>query len=152
MRTTTIATKGTRNWMGIPAITRAPNGRLWAAFFSGGPKEPDIDNHILITTSDDDGETWSDPAIIADPPGRTRAYDPCLWHDPQGRMWLFYNRANLESEAFTVWAIVTDDASGAAPLWSDVGLAWDCGVPELAPLICCCTSCRLWANWDCAAI
>jgi predicted neuraminidase len=128
MRTTTIATKGARRWAGIPTITRAPNGRLWAAFFSGGPKEPDIANHILLTTSDDDGRRWSAPTIIVDPPGPTRAYDPCLWHDPQGRMWLFYNRASLETGDFAVWAMVAPDAGVAVPVWAEHRRI-DLGVP-----------------------
>ncbi|MBN1249771.1 MAG: exo-alpha-sialidase [Anaerolineae bacterium] len=128
MRTITIATKGHRQWMGIPSITRAPNGRLWAAFYSGGPKEPDISNHILFTTSDD-GRRWSEPTMIVDPPGSIRAYDPCVWHDPQGRMWLFYNRACLDTGEYTVWAMVTPDASAAAPVWAqhrriDLGVAF----------------------------
>jgi len=49
-----VSTKENRRWQGIPAIERAANGRLWCAFFSGGPKEPDPDNVILITTSKDD--------------------------------------------------------------------------------------------------
>ena len=118
MRTHTVATKGDRLWQGIPAIERAANGRLWCSFFSGGPKEPDPQNHLLLTTSADDGATWSSPAIIVDPPGSTRAYDPALWHDPSGRLWLFYNHADLNTKDFSVWAITTDDSTAAAPRWS----------------------------------
>ncbi|MHB1356916.1 MAG: sialidase family protein [Anaerolineae bacterium] len=113
-----ISTKGSRLWQGIPAIERAANGRLWCAFFSGGPREPDPANHLLLTTSVDDGATWSDPAAVVDPSGSTRAYDPALWHDPSGRLWLFYNLANLETREFGVWALTTEDSSGANPAWS----------------------------------
>ena len=74
MRTTVVSTKGSRQWQGIPAIERAANGRLWCAFYSGGPKEPDPANHILLTTSADDGVTWVDPVTVVDPPGSERAY------------------------------------------------------------------------------
>ncbi|MFH1085634.1 MAG: sialidase family protein [Chloroflexota bacterium] len=78
MRTTTISTKGPRQWQGIPTIERAADGRLWCAFFSGGPKEPDVDNFLLLTTTADDGATWAEPQAMVTPPGATRAYDPAL--------------------------------------------------------------------------
>lgn len=64
IRQTVVSTKGPRAWQGIPAIERAPNGRLWCAFYSGGPKEPDPANLILLTTSEDDGRTWATPEPI----------------------------------------------------------------------------------------
>ena len=129
MRQVTIATKGTWAWMGIPGIERAEaNGRLWATLYTGGPKEPDPDNVVLLTTSADDGATWSAPQVVAAPPGPTRAYDPCLWHDPAGRLWLFYNHARRATDGegradFSVWAMVaddasSDDASSTTPAWS----------------------------------
>jgi hypothetical protein len=27
---------------------------------------------------------------VIDPSGPVRAYDPCLWHDPRGRLCLFW--------------------------------------------------------------
>ncbi len=104
MRQVVVADKGAREWQGIPTIDRAANGRLWSAFFSGGPREPDPDNQILLTTSADDGATWTPPHVVVDPPGPTRAYDPCLWHDLSGRLWLFYNRADLGDREFAIWA------------------------------------------------
>jgi len=123
MQTHLIATKGSRQWQGIPAIERAANsratdGRLWSAFFSGGPKEPDTENYVLLSTSTDAGLNWSDPAVIVAPPGATRAYDPALWHDPAGRLWLFYNQANLETPDFSVWAMTTENSGDAHPRWS----------------------------------
>lgn len=118
IRTIVISTKETRQWQGIPAIERAANGRLWAAFFSGGPKEPDPENFILLSTSADDGQTWAGPEPIVSPPGQTRAYDPALWHDPAGRLWLFYNQANLQDKDFSVWAMTTRDSGAATPRWS----------------------------------
>lgn len=113
-----VSTKGPRQWQGIPAIERAADGRLWCSFFSGGPKEPDPQNLILLTTSGDEGATWTDPAVVIDPPGDTRAYDPALWHDPSGRLWLFYNLANLVTKDFSVWAITTDDSTAETTPWS----------------------------------
>jgi predicted neuraminidase len=128
MRTITVSIKGPRQWQGIPAIERAANGRLWVAFFSGGPKEPDPENYVLLTTSADDGQTWSTPQPIVTPPGQTRAYDPALWHDPHGRLWLFYNQANLQEREYAVWAMTADDANAASPRWS-APRKIDLGVP-----------------------
>ena len=119
MKTEIIATKGSRQWQGIPGIERSQSGRLWCTFFSGGPKEPDPANLILLCSSADDGTTWSEPSPIVDPPGATRAYDPALWRDPSGRMWLFYNVANLERRRWGLWAMHTDDPDAPHPSWSD---------------------------------
>lgn len=118
MKRSLVANKGGWQWMGIPAIERAANGRLWCSFFSGGPKEPDPANCILLSTSSDDGATWSAPQVIVDVPGSTRAYDPALWHDPSGRLWLFYNLADLVTRDFSVWAMTTDESNDAAPRWT----------------------------------
>ncbi len=117
MRTHIIATKGSWQWQGIPTIERAANGRLWSAFFTGGPKEPDPANRVLLSTSADDGATWSAPTPVVDPPGATRAYDPALWHDPAGRLWLFYNLANLEAHDYSVWAMTATGSDGPTPRW-----------------------------------
>lgn len=117
-----------RKFQGIPAIERAPNGRLWAAWYGGGITE-DRHNYVMLATSDDDGATWGAPQLIIDPdgPGPLRAYDQVLWHDPDGRLWLFWNQ-NLGrgGETFTeedqrnwwVWAICTQDSGSARPVWS----------------------------------
>jgi predicted neuraminidase len=118
MRTHVIATKGARYWQGIPGIERAPNGRLWCAFYSGGPKEPHPDNRVLLTTSADDGRTWSAPEVAVAFEGPARAYDPTLWHDPHGWLWLIYNRADREARDFSVWARTTEASGAADPTWS----------------------------------
>ncbi len=127
MRTHLIATKQDRLWQGIPGIEYAANGRLWAALYSGGPKEPHPDNHILLSTSADDGVTWSNPTVTVQPPGSMRAYDPTLWHDPTGRLWLIYNLGDLENGIFPFAAITTDDSTAANPVWS-AERRWDLGV------------------------
>jgi len=119
LETKVISTKGTRQWQGIPTIERAPNGRLWCAFFTGGPREPDIDNYVLITTSDDDGQTWTQPRTAVEWSGATRVFDPCLWHDPEGKFWLFFNVANLGEKHHSVAAITTTESSSDSPRWSE---------------------------------
>src|SRR5690625_683723 len=81
-----------REWQGIPGIEKAPNGRLWATWYSGGPREPDVRNFALLVTSDDDGASWSTPKVVVDPPASIRAFDQVLWLDPLGRLWFFWNQ------------------------------------------------------------
>jgi len=111
----------TRVFQGIPGIERAANGRLWAIWYAGGPGEPGEGpgNYVLIVTSGDDGRTWSKPKLVIDPPGEVRAYDPCLWHDPQGRLWLFWAQSYQWWDGRSgVWAIVTENSGDENPRWS----------------------------------
>jgi len=116
MRRHLIASRGGRVWQGIPGIERAPNGRLWCVFFSGGAEEPSPENTILLTTSADDGRTWSPPEPAVLPAGGSRVYDPCLWHDPQGILWLFYNRAAFGGGGW-VEAMTTAENGLERPAW-----------------------------------
>ncbi len=57
---------------------------------------------------------------IIDPPGFVRAFDPCLWHDPQGRLWLFSAQSvTLWDGRDGVWAIVTEESGKESPAWSE---------------------------------
>jgi predicted neuraminidase len=116
-----------RVWQGIPGIERAANGRLWATWYSGGTTEG-MYNYVLLYTSGDDGASW-EQVLIVDPAGVVRAFDPCLWCDPLGRLWLFWGQGyggNNDPAKVTdiwdgragVWAIVADNPGEANPQWS----------------------------------
>ncbi len=107
-----------RMFQGIPGVERAPNGRLWATWYGGGVTE-DRHNYILLTTSADDGHTWSAIKLVIDPDrdGPVRAFDPCLWHDPQGRLWLFWaQRARGSAE---LMGMNTSDPGSENPTWTE---------------------------------
>jgi hypothetical protein len=106
-----------RMHQGIPSIERAPNGRLWVAWYGGGLGE-DHHNYVMLATSGDDGRSWSPLKLVIDPDGSgpVRAFDPCLWHDPQGRLWFFWSQK--DSASMHNFAIMTEDASVADPVWS----------------------------------
>lgn len=117
-----------RMFQGIPGIERAPNGRLWATWYGGGINE-DRYNYVMLVTSADNGETWSNLKLVIDPDGSgpMRAFDPCLWHDPAGRMWLFWNQmlGNRENEYvdeevrnWFLWGMHTGDSGRENPKWS----------------------------------
>lgn len=107
-----------RAFQGIPGIERSPIGRLWATWYAGGDGEGES-NYVLLTTSGDDGRSWSGPRLVVDPPGPVRAYDPCLWVDPDGRLWLFWAQSYQWWDGRSgVWAITTDEPDAESPRWS----------------------------------
>jgi len=125
----------------VMSIEAAPNGRLWAAWDSGGYGEGE-DNFILLATSGDGGMTWSEPKLIIDPP--FRASYAMLWLDPNGKMWFTFNiwpirsaradqitwqekipdisgyKAFIKKYNFAAsqfWAITTDESDKENPSW-----------------------------------
>lgn len=112
----------TRMWQGVPTIERTPAGRLWAAWY-GGRRELN-DNYVILATSGDDGGTWSDPLLVVDPPAPVRTGDPCLWLDPNGRLWcLWLQTCPMPGEAWDgrggIWAITTDTPDDPCPSWTE---------------------------------
>lgn len=107
-----------RLWQGIPGLERAANGRLWACWYTGGKGEGGS-NYTVLVTSDDDGKTWSDPVLAVDPPDPVRSFDPCLWHDPTGKLWLFWAQSyHLFDGRCGVWAITTTESDKPKPTWT----------------------------------
>jgi hypothetical protein len=110
-----------RMFQGIPGIERAPNDRLWATWYGGGTGE-DGHNYILLATSMAPN-AWSNITLVINHPnsGLVRAYDPCLWHDPHGKLWLFWAQGyeHHTDEHSGVWAIVTENSDAENPTWSD---------------------------------
>ncbi len=109
----------TRLFQGIPGIARAANGRLWATWYAGGENEGPY-NYCTLVTSGDDGTTWSEVKLVIDPPGDVRAFDPCLWHDPTGKLWFFWAQGFSHWDGRSgVWAITTAESGEAEPEWSE---------------------------------
>ena len=58
--------KSTRGAQGVPAIERAGNGRLWAAWYAG-PSPRGVESsrsYVVLATSSDDGVTWSEQLLV----------------------------------------------------------------------------------------
>lgn len=109
----------TRMFQGIPTLERAPNGRLWAAWYGGGIDE-DEHNSVFLSTSGDDGRSWQ-RVLVLDPDGAgpLRAFDPCLWHAPDGKLWLFWSQETQGQNATKeVLAITTTESGIGEPAWS----------------------------------
>ncbi len=116
-----------RLFQGIPAVERTAKGRLWTAFYgcnTDGRNDENMENFVLVQSSDDDGFTWKKRLAVDMPGEAVRAYDPCLWIAPDGALWLFWgqtaciNRAGW-SPTFDgrcgVWCAVCGDPDAAAP-------------------------------------
>ena len=114
-----------RIFQGIPSLEVTGKNRLWVTWYTGGDNE-NRDNVVMLATSGDGGKTWSKPIMAIDPPGITRAFDPSIWQDPQGRLWAFW--AQGEESTFNpsiwdgragVWCIVTEHPeAGEKAVWS----------------------------------
>jgi predicted neuraminidase len=108
-----------RTFQGIPSIERTINKRLWAAWF-GRSGSDETDSYVLVGTSDDDGSSWSQPRLVIDPPGAVCAFDPCLWLDPDGMLWLFWAQSYGRWDGRGgVWCITSEDSQSNAPTWSE---------------------------------
>lgn len=107
-----------RVFQGVPTLERTPDGRLWAAWIAR-TKEKVPDCHVVLVTSDNGGAAWSKPALVIDPPGVVCAFDPCLWLDPEGLLWLFWAQSSgLWDGRGGVWCITCEDWQSKASTWS----------------------------------
>jgi hypothetical protein len=111
-----------RMFQGVASIERGANGRLWAAWYSGSITE-DEHNYVLLYTSGDDGRSWRQVLVLnPDGAGPVRAFDPCLWRDPDGKLWLFWTQEHSktprDTPGFVTFAITTTDSDQASAQWS----------------------------------
>lgn len=109
-----------RKWQGIPGIERSQANRFWATWYSGSDGEG-AGNYVVLVTSPDGIDNWSQPVLIVEHPSSDcRCYDPCLWIDPRGRMWLFWAQSRTWNDGRAgVWAIKCDNPDDAEPSWSE---------------------------------
>jgi len=114
--------KTARGAQGVPGLERTAKGRLWAAWYTG-PSKRAVESpfsYVVLATSGDDGSTWSDLNLVIQPRRLVRAMDPCLWIDPQGRLWLFWAQsAGLRDGRWGVWSMMTTDPDSETPKWSE---------------------------------
>ena len=106
-----------RTWQGIPGLERTAKGRVFASWFTGGPKEPAPENTVLLCYSDDQAKTFTEPQAMGLPKDGTRCFDPTLWIDPKGRLWYVFNRGNKDTAQHDVWARICDDPDGTPPVF-----------------------------------
>ena len=78
-----------RLWQGIPSVEVTKGGRTFVAFYSGGIAEQ-IGNYVVLIMSEKGGD-FGEPIAVCYERGQ-RCFDPALWVDPLGRLWLIWAR------------------------------------------------------------
>lgn len=87
-----------RKFQGCPTIAVTRGGRIYLGWYSGGTREPHIENFNLLVKSDDGGESWSKPLLVI-PSSRERfvhALDIQLFTAPDGRLFVFWVQNNTK--------------------------------------------------------
>ena len=117
-----------RNWQGCPVITttKGPNGgtRMWAAWFTGGEDELGKGNMAVLLYSDDNGQTWVDPAVaIVHPDVTASVTKPQLWTLDDGTLWVSWTQHTVVGNAvgfdgrMGTWAAVCKNPWASMDEW-----------------------------------
>ncbi len=101
-----------RCWQAAPSVEAAGNGMIFVIFYGGAaPEVPG--NYIKLIISYDQGETFSEDFIVVKHPDTSvRLYDPNIWLDPLGRLWIFWNQGRgFNDGRVGVWGSVCENHS-----------------------------------------
>ena len=102
---------------GVPGIERTARGRLWIVY---GRDVESPRNYQVVRYSDDDGQTWSAVKLMILPTQGVRAMSPCIWIDPQSRLWVFWGQSfGLQDGRYGIFAVTTDEPDAENPRWSE---------------------------------
>jgi predicted neuraminidase len=123
-----VITDTVNTWQGIPGLERTAKGRIYVSWFSGGEKEPAPENTVYLSFLDKKGKAFAAPVAIAGPLNGTRAFDPCLWIDPDGRLWYIFCRGNKAAGENTIHARICIRPDAKIPEWEEE-FRIDFGVP-----------------------
>lgn len=88
-------------------------GRIFLTFYSGGVKE-EIGNYVIVIKSDDGGNHFSEPIVIVKE-DNGRCFDPCLWIDPLGELWLTWAKCPDDG----LYASVCRDPDAEELVWGE---------------------------------
>ncbi|GGG89811.1 hypothetical protein GCM10007415_25100 [Parapedobacter pyrenivorans] len=112
----------TQDYVMSLTMERTANGRIWLAWIG----ECDCpSSYLLAATSDDDGQTWSQPRLVID--GRSSSIPiprtviiGNFWTDPSGKLWLFFDQTmNHFDGRGGLWAITSENPDDENPVWSE---------------------------------
>src|SRR5690554_423327 len=53
-----------RKFTGISSLAVSPKGRMWAVWYSGSTPDEDLNNYIVVSTSEDKGKSWEEVLVI----------------------------------------------------------------------------------------
>ena len=126
-----------RKFTGISSLAVGPEGRMWAVWYTGITPGEDVNNYIVLSTSGDKGHTWQEVlAIDPDGSGPVRAFDPEVWIDPAGKLWVFWAQQVKPSRSTNcgVWSITIQNPGSDSPEWTEPRRLTD-GVMMCKPVV-----------------
>ena len=108
-----------RRWQGIPSIEVTKKGKIFINFYTGQDAEVG-GNFLVLCVSEDGGESFrSCETVVEHPDPGCRIYDPNLWIDPSGRLWMTYNQAyGFNDGRSGVWVTICEDPDAKKLIWS----------------------------------
>lgn len=120
-----------RQFQGCPTIAITKKGRVFAGWYSGGTREPHMDNYNLLVYSDDLCKTWSRPVLIieSNKPNFIHALDIQLWIDKDGVLHVFWvqNNSTYEPEVWPERKHGQPMMAAGGYLFDDfLHAAWEC--------------------------
>lgn len=109
-----------RKFTGIPSMAISKGGRFWSTWYTGTSPGEDANNYVVVSSSIDHGNTWHEQLVIdPDGEGPVRAFDPEMWVDPDGKLWVFWAQAvGHDATIGGVWAMTTMNPEAERPDWS----------------------------------
>lgn len=124
-----------RRFTGIPSMAISQEGRMWAVWYTGITPDEDSNNYVVVATSGD-GKSW-DEVLEIDPDGAgpVRAFDPEVWIDPNGELWVFWAQTiGHDGTVAGVWSVKATEPEKKEPEWTEPIRLTD-GVMMCKPLV-----------------
>jgi hypothetical protein len=111
-------------FQGIPGVECTASGNIYACWYGGGDGEGP-DNFVMIARKNSQNPCWEAPEFVILHSGdNIRCFDPCLWIDPEKRLWCFWAQSfspeiNTISDGVNgVWGTVCDNPDDDSPIWA----------------------------------
>lgn len=149
-----------RKFQGCPTVAVTRGGRVYLGWYSGGVREPDMNNYNILVYGNANGN-FSAPLLVI-PSEKERlvhALDIQLWIAPNGALWVFWVQNNVIKQLsdelperkegqplvsydeytfndfrHTEWCVVCDDPDADEPVFSEPRLL-DIGFLRCKPLV-----------------
>ena len=85
-----------RKFQGCPSVAVTEGGRIFLGWYSGGTKEPHIENYNLLVKSDN-GKDFGEPVLVipSDEEKLVHALDIQLWISPRRALYVFWVQNNV---------------------------------------------------------